>query len=288
MKFLLLLPLAASLTGCGTLPEPFYGDPGVEGAKLATPPAPVLIVPPPDNAMLADDSAKLYANDLANALANLDIPSIARPAQKTDWRVTTTATLNGDTVIPRYGITGPDGKLYGSENGAPVAAPDWANGNPAALTKAATADALTLSDLLAQVNATVQQSNPRSLENRPPVVCFEGVTGAPGDGDNALALNMNRDFSPLGIQQISTPAGADFTVKGVVKTKPDGSQILLEIDWIVRDSSNRIIGQVTQLHDLNLADISPYWGDVAAAAAAEGAQGIHEVIVNNTLHKKTS
>jgi hypothetical protein len=152
MRFLILL-LAACLTACGTLPEPFYGDPGVEGAKLAIPPAPVLIVPPPDNAMLPDDSAKLYAADLANALADLDIPSISRPAQKTDWRVTTTATLNGATVTPRYGITGPDGKLYGTENGAPVAAPDWADGNPAALSKEAAADALTLSDLLTKVNA---------------------------------------------------------------------------------------------------------------------------------------
>jgi hypothetical protein len=280
--------LAILLTACGTLPEPFYGDPGVEGAKLATPPAPVLIVPPPGKAMLADDSAKLYAADLAGALAGLDVPSISRPAQKTDWRVTTTAALNGDTVTPHYVITGPDGKFYGAENGAPVPAPDWANGNPAALSKAATADALTLSNLLAQVNATVQQSNPRSLENRPPVVFFAGVTGAPGDGDNALALNMNRDFSPLGIQQITSPAGADFTVNGVVKTKPDGSQVLVEIDWIVHDSGNRVVGQVTQLHDLNPADITPYWGDVAAAAAAEGAQGVHEVIVNDTLRRRTS
>jgi len=277
------------LSACGTLPEPFYGDPGVEGAKLATPPAPVLIIPPPDNAMLADDSAKLYASDLANALANLDVPSIARPVQKTDWRVTTTAQLNGTTVIPHYAITGPDGKLYGSEDGAPVAAQGWANGDPTALNKAANADALTLTKLLEQVNAQVQQSNPRSLENRPPVVFFSGVTGAPGDGDNALALNMKRDLPPLGVQQTSSPAQADYTVNGVVKTKPDtGGQMLVEIDWLVRDSNNRIVGQVTQLHDLNPEDIIPYWGDVAAAAAAEGAGGIHTVIVNNTLHKKIS
>jgi hypothetical protein len=288
MRYAALL-IAALLTGCGTLPEPFYGDPGVEGAKLAVPPAPVLIVPPPINAMLADDSAKLYASDLANALANLDVPSVSRAVQKTDWRVTTTARLSGASVIPHYAITGPDGKLYGGEDGAPVPAQDWANGAPGALNIAATADALTLTKVLAQVNADVQQSNPRSLENRPPVVFFAGVSGAPGDGDNALALNMNRDLPGLGVQQTSVAALADYTVKGVVKTKPDtGGQILVEIDWLVHDTNNRIIGQVTQLHDLNPADIIPYWGDVAAAAAAEGASGIHTVIVNNTLHKKTS
>jgi hypothetical protein len=288
MKYLPLF-LACLLTACGTLPEPFYGDPGVEGAKLATPPAPVLIVPPPDNAMLADDSAKLYATDLANALAALDVPSVARPAQKTDWRVTTTAQLNGTNVVPHYAITGPDGKAYGGQDGAPVPAQDWANGNPAALNTAATADALTLTKLLARVNADVQQSNPRSLENRPPVIFFSGVTGAPGDGNHALALNMNRDLPGLGVQQTSKPAQADYTVNGVVKTQPDtGGQILVEIDWLVHDSNNRIVGQVTQLHDLDPADITPYWGDIAAAAAAEGASGIHTVIENDTLKKKPS
>ncbi len=288
MKYLPFL-LAMLLAGCGTLPEPFYGDPGVEGAKLATPPAPVLIIPPPDKALLADDSAKLYAGDLAGALVNLDVPSIAGPAQKADWRVTTTARLSGASVIPHYTITGPDGKIYGGEDGAPVGGEKWGNGDPAALNQAATADALTLTKLLEQVNAQVQQSNPRSLENRPPVVFVSGVTGAPGDGDNALALNMNRDLPPLGVQETSAPAQADYTVSGVVKTKPDeGGQMLVEIDWQVRDSYNRIVGQVTQLHDLNPEDIIPYWGDVAAAAAAEGAGGIHTVIVNNTLHKKIS
>ncbi len=289
MKFFFPLLLAMCLTACGTLPEPFYGDPGVEGAKLATPPAPVLIIPPPDNALLPNESARLYAGDLANALANLDVPSVTRPAQKTDWRVTTTARLSGASVIPHYTITGPDGKTYGAEDGAPVPAQEWGNGAPAALNNAATADAATLTKLLEQVNAAIQQSNPRSLENRPPVVFVSGVTGAPGDGDNALALNMNRDLPTLGVQVTTKPAQADYIVNGIVKTKPDtGGQILVEIDWIVRDTNNRIVGQVTQLHDLNPKDIIPYWGDVAAAAAAEGAGGIHTVITNNTLHKKIS
>jgi hypothetical protein len=53
----------------------------------------------------------------------------------------------------------------------------------------------------------------------------------------------------------------------------------------VHDNYKRKIGQVTQLHDLNLADITPYWGDVAAAAAQEGATGIQQVIQNDRLKK---
>jgi hypothetical protein len=280
------LTIALLLAGCGTLPEPFYGNSGPLSAKLSIPPAPVLIVPTPDNALLASDSAKLYATDLASALAAADVPSTARPANKTDWRITTTASLTGTTVTPHYEITGPDNKNYGNENGAAVPAADWANGNPTALANAAQTDSLTLAKLLGTINAKIQQSNPNSLENRPARLYLTGVSGAPGDGDTSLALNLNRDLPPLGLTLAPSAAQADFTITGIVKTTPDtNNQILIEIDWIIKDSNNRNIGQVTQLHDLNPTDITPYWGDVAAAAATQGATGIQEAVRNATLHK---
>ena len=98
------------LSSCGTLPQPFYGNPGAEGARLATPPPPVLIIPPPGQALLGDDAAKIFASDLAATLVSYDVPSIAGPADKSDWRLTATAALNGNNVIPSYAITGPDGK----------------------------------------------------------------------------------------------------------------------------------------------------------------------------------
>ncbi len=286
MRWLVVL-IPALVAGCGTLPQPFYGNSGPEAARLATPPPPVLIIPPPSQAMLADDSAKRYASDLASAFVALDVPSIARPAANTDWRLVTTASLQGNNVLPAYTVLGPNGKNYGSQTGAPVAAADWSNGDPDALNQAATTDALALCKLLATVNASVQQSNPQSLENRPARVFMGTVTGAPTDGNDALALDIGRDLPGADLVLVDDPKQADFIVSGVVKTQPDSNQqTLVQIDWTVHDSEKRTIGQVTQLHDLNLADITPYWGDVAAAAAAEGASGVQQVITNATLHKQ--
>ncbi len=277
---------ALMLSACGTLPEPFYGNPGPEGARLAAPPAPVLVIPTPTAALLADPSAGLYATDLATALANLGVPSIARPAQPSDWRLTITASIAGTTVTPAYTLTGPDQKLYGKQTGAAIAAADWANGSPAILATAAATDAIPLSRLLAAANAAVQQSNPASLENRPPRLFLTGVSGAPGDGDTALALNLTRDLTNMGLILTPHQRDADFTIAGLVTTTPDtNSQLLLQLTWTIHDASNRMIGQVTQLHDLNPTDISPYWGDVAAAAATQGAAGIQEAINNTILHK---
>jgi len=288
MRWLILL-IPVLLAGCGTLPQPFWGNPGPEGARLATPPPPILIIPPPGQALLADDAAKLYASDLANAFVALDVPSMARPATKSDWRLLTTASLAGNNVIPSYTVLGPDQKNYGSQAGAPVDAAAWSNGDPQALNKAATTDALALCKLLADANATVQQSNPQSLENRPARIFVGNVTGAPTDGDNALAIDIARDLPDADAALAASAAQADFVVTGAVKTQPDThQQMLLTLIWTVRDSNNRVIGEVTQLHDLNPGDITPYWGDVAAAAAAEGASGVQQVITNATLHKKTS
>jgi hypothetical protein len=289
-KTLLLGALAAlSLSGCGTLPEPFYGNPGAEGAKLATPPPPVLIIPPPGGALLTDDAAGLYANDLAAALVSYDVPSIAKAADKTDWTLTATAALSGNNVIPSYAITGPDGKSYGSRTGHPVSAEAWSNGDPRTLAAAANADAPGLAKLLTNVNAAVQQSNPQSLENRPARLFLGAVTGAPTDGNDALALNLARDLPGIDTVMVDNPTLADFVITGAVKTQPDSNnQILVQLIWTIRDSNNRIIGDVTQLHDLSPSDITPHWGDVAAAAASEAASGIQDAVTNATLHKKVS
>jgi hypothetical protein len=283
-----LLPLL--LAGCGTLPQPFLGRPGVTGARLAVPPPPMLIVPPSANAMLGNHAAALYAKDLARALVAHDVPSLARPATKGEWFLAMAARLAGNQVAPDFTIIGPNGKVYGKAAGMDVAAADWASGTPLVLAANAQAAAPVLVHQLRMINAVIQESNPNSLENRPPRVKFAGVSGAPGDGDHALSLNIRRDLPPLGIVLTDRRADADFVLNGVVKAKKPaggspGGQEIVELDWLVRDTNGGFIGKVSQLHDLKPADMVPYWGDVAVAAAQQASAGIKQVIANATLKK---
>jgi hypothetical protein len=284
-RLALFLPLA--LAACGTLPQPFYGNPGSqEAAKLSLPPAPVLMLPTPKTALLDDTAAAAYAHDLAAQLAAHDVPSVAAPAKKGNWQLVISASLSGTNVIPAYVITGPDGKTYGHTTGAAAPAAGWSNGDDATLQAAATADAATLTTLMTSINAQIQQSNPESLENRVPKLFVGAVTGAPGDGDTSLPLNVSRDLPGANLELTKTAATADFTVTANIKTTPaPQGQIQVELDWIIRDRNNRLVGQVTQIHDLNPTDITPYWGDVAAAAGSEAAQGINTVVQNEILKK---
>ena len=99
-------------------------------------------------------------------------------------------------------------------------------------------------------------NNPELLENRTPRIFVAGITGAPGDGDDALASNLARDLPTPDLELVTDATRADFTVTGTVTATPQpGGQDLVELDWAVFDSNHRKIGQVTQLHPLAPGDM---------------------------------
>lgn len=286
MKRYIALLMPALLAGCGTLPQPFLGRPGPEGALLSVPPPPVLIIPAPHDALLGNSASHLYADDLAKALVAEDVPSIARPAGKFDWRLKARAELSGNQVVPTFTIVGPTGKVYGHSTGAAVSGQAWSDGNPDTLNAVAVSSAPNLAHLLGTINASVQQSNPRSLENRPARALLTQVSGAPGDGNHALALDVRRDLAQLGIVLVDRKEDADFIISGIVKVSPSphesgvSASDIVELDWLVRSQSGGFIGKVSQIHELAPDQMAPYWGDVAVAAAHQAALGINQVMVN--------
>ncbi len=123
-------------------------------------------------------------------------------------------------------------------------------------------------------------SDPHSLLNRPPVLYFKGVTGAPGDGNVALTRQMTTRLPNLGRRGAGHGAGADFTVAGEVKTAPGaGNTTRMEIQWIVDRRRGRERGRVVQINEVPPARWTSYWGEVAVVVANEAAGGVHEVVL---------
>ncbi|HQT61734.1 MAG TPA: hypothetical protein PLV07_06225 [Acidiphilium sp.] len=289
MKRLLCMAFTLLLAGCGTLPQPLLGKPGAEGARLAVPPPPVLVIPPSPATLLGSNGSKAYAHALAHALDDQNVPAMVRTPRNYDWELLATATTSAGLTTPDFKIIGPNHKIYGHLTGQPVDATRWAEDDPATIAHAATSAAPRLARQLAAINASVQQSNPASLENRPPQVMLLGVTGAPGDGDHALKLDLSRTLPRQGIVMVKDKSDADFLVSGRVRVSPldktnrDTENKLVELDWTVKDRRGNFVGKVSQLHDLKSSEMAPYWGDVAAAAAQQAALGLKQVIRNATL-----
>src|SRR4051794_14110546 len=177
-RICLLLPLL--LAACGDLPEPFLGNPGATGRRLAQPPTPRLAVPPPADALLPDTASRQLAAAIAAGLQAREVPAVADQVRTNDWRLLTSAELRGGTVVPQYRVLNPQGEEKGRIEGSPVPSAAWSMAGPAVLNQAASDAAPKISDLLNSIQTTMMRADPNSLYNRVAKVQLMPVAGAPG------------------------------------------------------------------------------------------------------------
>jgi hypothetical protein len=275
------------LSSCGDLPRPFAGNPGRAALALSVPPPPRLIVPTSNDSLLPEQQAQAWAKAVTDTLDAQEIPAFFERARPGEWQLKLSASVTGNVVTPRYTYVDPKGKTKGEVLGASVAAGDWVSGNPVVFQQNATQALPEIMGLLKAVDASMKQSDPNSLYNRPARVFFSGVSGAPGDGNTSLARGMRIRLPDTGDQLVERSAGADFLLRGTVKvTDVSGGQQQVEIHWLVSDANGHVAGDVAQGHDVPKGELDHYWGDVAAAITEEAAGGVHEVITNYSGRKK--
>lgn len=275
------LTVLLALAACGDLPQPFLGRPGLTALRLAQPPPSRLAIPLPKAALLPDDAAKIWTSALADALVAQELPANAAPAGRGDWSLALTADVQNGAVIPTYTVLNPAGVAQGASQGPPVSAAAWSEGLPATLKAAAETEAPKIVAMLGGIEARRQMSDPTSLLNRPPVLFFRGVTGAPGDGNTSLARQMTARLPGLGDVVQDNSKGADFSFVGQVVTAPGANQTTrVEIQWIVTNARGDETGRVLQINEVKPGSLDSYWGEVAVVVANEAAGGVHEIVVN--------
>lgn len=286
---LLLLPLLA-LAGCGDLPEPFLGNPGPAAMILRQPPAPRLSIAPPAQALLDETAARSFADAMAAALEGQEVPAYAQPAAPTDWRLAITAQIQAGMVVPHYVVLDPRGKSHGAVDGPGVSEDAWSSSTPITLARTALAVAPKIAGLLNNIETGLMKADPNSLYNRPAKVDVAPVTGAPGDGDQALTAAMRIQLAGLGPKVQTDAKDADFIVQGQVRIVPiAGGQQRVEIQWIVTAPGTGPTkgerGRVVQLNDVPAGSLDHAWGAVADAVAIEASKGLNEVILRQSRRK---
>lgn len=104
------------------------------------------------------------------------------------------------------------------------------------------------------------------------------VTGAPGDGNSALATALQGELSRQGIAMTDRP-GASYKVEGKVTMgqAKDGKQAI-QIDWRVKDPQGKSLGTVSQKNEIPQGSLDGAWGKTADAAASAAAQGIIKLL----------
>lgn len=271
--------LCVALAACGDLPEPFLGNPGATGRQLAQPTAPLLVVPPSGDTLLPDAANGALADQLARQLQGIEVPAVSRPAQPHEWRLATVAHLRDGMVTPTFAVIDPAGRQEGMVAGEAVTAKDWSEAAPSLIARVAAGAAPRIGAALSDIRLAHDKADPNSLYNRAARVMVDDVTGAPGDGDEALTRQMRARLALLGPVVVTTAADADFVVKGhVAMAKVPGLKQRVEIQWSVQIPSGDERGKVIQLNEVPAGTLDHAWGDVAVAVAAEASGGVNDVI----------
>jgi hypothetical protein len=277
--------LCLGLSACGDLPEPFLGNPGATARRLAQPLTPLLAVPPGTDTLLPDAASQDLAKRIATALQASEVPAMVRAPEPTDWRLITRAEHDGDFVTPRFSVQDPHGKEQGTAEGEKVRLRAWAGADPALLERVAAEAAPRIGAVLTSIRVARDKADPGSLYNRAAKVQVAEVTGAPGDGNLVLTRQMRARLATLGPVVLTTPAGADFVVRGQVTMVPiPKHQERVEIQWSVRTAAGDERGRVVQLNEIPEGTLSHYWGDVAVVVATEASNGVNDVILRQAGH----
>ena len=282
--FAVALICILGLVGCGDFPTPFKGNPGANAVRLAQPTAPLLVVVTPNAAPLPAVAAKDFADNLAAALQEADVPAqVKAPRPAGDWRLITRLEPRGDGLVPVYTILDPTGADKGNTEGNPAPARAWAAGDPTLIRAAADTAAPLVSGLLTGIRIARDRADPNSLLNRPAKVMVADVTGAPGDGNAALTQKIRAGLTEYGLLVQTVKAGADFLVRGEVTIAPlPNRKERVEIVWTVNAASGDERGKVAQLNEIPAGLLNGLWGEVASAVASEAAGGLNDVLIRQT------
>lgn len=267
------------LAGCLDVPHPFRGT---GQSQLSNAPPARLAVPLPTQALLVNMAAQTWQKDMVAAMLDQSVPAVGQPAKAGDWWLRMTATLQGSVVVPTYAVITPKGEVRGQTSGAPVPAASWSGGSDAVMQASAAQAAPEIAELLTGIQAAQMQKDPNSLKNRPAHVFFQGVRGAPGDGDAALARAFSASLRDAHDQIQHTQGGADFTVLctvAVTQLPATGpARQRLTLTWRVTDPHGKEAGAATQIHDIAAHTLDGKWGDAAEAAGEEAAGGVRQII----------
>lgn len=276
-----LLALLA-LGACADLPQPYRGRPGAEGARLATPLAVRIAVPPPSEAMLDDTQSRALARQVAQALQEQEVPAVATDTPwPLDWRVEIVMERQGTNVRPRYRLLNADRTPQATVDGTAMPLQDWANPTEEIYRRMATQAAPGLARLLLQVDAARKAIDPAQLVLGPPRLRFGGVRGAPGDGNTSLATRMREFLGNQGFVVQESAEGATYGLDAVVTvTPPERGVQRVEIVWTVTRRDGEDLGRVAQLNEVPAGRLNGLWGDIAYVAAEEAADGVKTVVAN--------
>jgi hypothetical protein len=267
------------MAACQPLPHPFAED-KPSAALIAVPDNINIAVMPVEGEPHA--TAGKLATVVAQEFLKHNIPASDQSPNKASYQLDGRIEQRPDKpgkslVIVHWRLRDPRGQIV-TERTDRLAAPthDWQTGSdePVAQLAAAGADAMAVKLLGEPPKEEKQQPIGR------PRVAVRKISGAPGDGNAALATSLAAVLKHQDLDIVDVAKGKpDLAVDCDVKLDPvkDGKQHI-KIVWRVARPDGGEIGQVAQENDVPRGQLDGAWGDIAYTVAMAAESGILQLV----------
>ena len=168
------------------------------------------------------------------------------------------------------------------EDTAPFVSPDapWDALDMAALKRLAqkTAEEIeSAQDSLDQAAAAVPPATKSGEAAKPPRgrLAIGVISGAPGDGNEALALALAQALKQYRVTVEANPGPGIYRTKAQVSvTNKDVETDTVRIEWRLMGPNGQSYGTVEQENDVPAGSVNQRWGDTAVYAAAGAGDGL--------------
>ena len=269
---------ALAVIGCQPVPRPFEGIPPPDPALLRLDDRGGVVVLPIADAPPA--VAEGLALAIAAGLRAKNVPAVTRGGNRESAFLQGRIDDPGHDAAIVWELFAGDASLIGAYR-QPIegtALVDWAVGESrlmAALAQASVGPII----VLMQGDLPPESALPR--------IILTQVTGAPGDGNESLALAMRTALA--GSVELLNTGTAAMRLEGKVRLgQAVKERQSVEISWVVRDSTGQELGLVSQSNSVAAGSLDSQWRGIAVTAAEWAAVGILELLDEVQLRRRTA
>jgi len=225
--------------------------------------------------------AKLLAESVAKELSALNIAASARSDAQGLYVLRGRALLNRTEVLDpsivliEWQLTDQAGDLVAIHTqGIRGTWVQWDYGDPAIVRQTGREVARYLGSILG-VEEALLTGAPAFAVN----LLIRPVSGAPGDGNQALTNAVRQALRATGIAQASLPEKASHVLEGRVEVLPPlGGQQRVTITWTVASADGGASRRVVQQNSVSSGALDGDWGQTAQVAAWAAVPGIEQAL----------
>jgi hypothetical protein len=275
------LAAVALAAGCQPLPHPFEDD---------RPPKALLAVPDSSDVAIGafEGEPRAVAAKLGAAIAaelmKHDIPAsehtASRSSYRLDGRIEEGPPLKDTAIVTVFWrLRDPKGRIV-NERADKLMAPvkEWEEGNTDRVAALAAPGGAALAALLAS-KTPKEQAVAADTSGRVRVAVRK-ISGAPGDGDDSLAMSMKTVLKRHDLDIVDDKTGKpDLAVDAEIKVEPaKNGQQHVKIVWHLSRAAGGEVGTVAQENDMPRGRLDGPWGDVAYSVALAAEGGLVELV----------